>query len=549
MPQFQYISLLILLVIIPGMFFMYWYARKKKKNSIRKIGDPELISQLMGQYNSQSFLQKYLLVTIAMLLLILSLANLRLPSSSEKINRNGIDVMIALDVSKSMLAEDIKPTRLERSKQMLSKLIDRLGNNRIGIVIFAGKAYLQMPLTGDLAAAKMYLSSATTESVPTQGTVIADALKMCFASFNAKEKKYKAVVLISDGEDHDENAVDVAQQMAQEGVIVYTVGIGSPGGAPITDLATGQMKTDGEGNTVISKLNEDELRSVAKKGNGSYQLYTNTEEVVATLTAQLATMDQRTVTEDSLVNYKSFYQIFLVLAMLFLLIELLMSEIKKSKTIKAKVAVTFLLSISVLTVFGQGEKAIIKVGNDAYKKADYPAAANAYSKVAEKNPTNATAQYNLGNALYKSEKIEDAIVAYDKAIIQLIKPVEKSNAYFNKGVVLQNNKKLPECIEAYKNALKLDPVNEDARQNLQKALKQQKKQQEQEKKEKEKNKKDNDSEKQKNKDKQQPKPQQSRITKKEAEEKLKALMQKEKNLQDKLRKVNVSAPNKPEKDW
>ncbi|MFZ4770784.1 MAG: VWA domain-containing protein [Ferruginibacter sp.] len=549
MPQFQYISLLILLVIIPGMFFMYWYARKKKKNSIRKIGDPELISQLMGQYNSQSFLQKYLLVTIAMLLLILSLANLRLPSSSEKINRNGIDVMIALDVSKSMLAEDIKPTRLERSKQMLSKLIDRLGNNRIGIVIFAGKAYLQMPLTGDLAAAKMYLSSATTESVPTQGTVIADALKMCFASFNAKEKKYKAVVLISDGEDHDENAVDVAQQMAQEGVIVYTVGIGSPGGAPITDLATGQMKTDGEGNTVISKLNEDELRSVAKKGNGSYQLYTNTEEVVATLTAQLATMDQRTVTEDSLVNYKSFYQIFLVLAMLFLLIELLMSEIKKSKTIKAKVAVTFLLSISVLTVFGQGEKAIIKVGNDAYKKADYPAAANAYSKVAEKNPTNATAQYNLGNALYKSEKIEDAIVAYDKAIIQLIKPVEKSNAYFNKGVVLQNNKKLPECIEAYKIALKLDPVNEDARQNLQKALKQQKKQQEQEKKEKEKNKKDNDSEKQKNKDKQQPKPQQSRITKKEAEEKLKALMQKEKNLQDKLRKVNVSAPNKPEKDW
>ena len=306
MPQFQHIPLLILLVIIPVVSIMYWYARKKKKNSLRKIGDPELIAQLLEQYNSRSFIKKFLLVTIAMLLLILALANLRLPSGSEKINRNGIDVMIALDVSKSMLAEDIKPTRLDRSKQMLSRLIDRLGNNRIGIVIFAGKAYLQMPLTGDLAAAKMYLSSATTESVPTQGTVISDALKMCFASFNAKEKKYKAVVLISDGEDHDENAVDVAQQMAQEGVVVYTVGIGSPGGAPITDLATGQMKTDAEGNTVISKLNEDELRSVAKKGNGSYQLYTNTEEVVARLTAQLSTMDQRTVTEDSLVNYQNY---------------------------------------------------------------------------------------------------------------------------------------------------------------------------------------------------------------------------------------------------
>lgn len=546
MLQFQYIPLLILLVLIPVMAGMYWYARKKKKNSILKIGDPGLIQLLMGQYNAKSFFTKFLLVTSAMLMLILAIANLRLPSGAEKVNRNGIDVMIAIDVSKSMLAQDIKPNRLERSKQLLSRLIDKLGNNRIGIVIFAGKAYLQMPLTGDQAAAKMYLSSASTESVPTQGTVIGDALKMCFASFNAKEKKYKAVVLISDGEDHDEGAEEIAKQMAAEGVVINTIGIGSPGGAPIMDEATGQMKTDTEGNTVISRLNEEALRAIAQKGNGNYQLFTNTEEVVANTAKQLSTMDQRSVTEDSLVNYKSFFQAFLALALVFLLIELLMSEMKKNKPVGLKTALALVMVMLTSGVFAQGEKTIIKEGNDAYKKADYPAAAQSYGKVVEKNPANATAQYNLGNALYKSEKTEEAIAAYDKSVTTLSKPVEKSNAWYNKGVVFQNNKKLPECIDAYKNALKLDPDNEDARQNLQKALQQQKK--EEEKKDKENKNKNNDQQKQKNKD-QEPKPQQSRITKKDAEEKLKALMQKEKNLQDKLRKVNVAAPNKPEKDW
>jgi Ca-activated chloride channel family protein len=550
MLQFQYISLLILLALIPAMVAMYGYALKMKKRSILKIGDPELVKLLLGQYSPRSFFKKFLLITSAMLLLILALANLRLPAGAEKVNRNGIDIMLAIDVSKSMLAQDIKPTRLDRAKQLLSRLIDKLGNNRIGIVIFAGKAYLQMPLTGDLAAAKMYLSSATPESVPTQGTVIGDALKMCYASFNVKEKKYKAVVLISDGEDHDEGAVEIAQKMAAQGVVIHTVGIGSPGGSPIADEATGQMKTDAEGNTVISKLNEEVLSSIAKKGNGQYQLFTNTEEVVSKLARQLETMDQRTVTEDSLVNYKSFYQFFLALALLFLLVELLMSEMKNKKSNGLKIAATILFFSLGKAAFAQGEKVMIKEGNDAYKKSDFLFATKSYEKVVEKYPANAIAQYNLGNAFYKSQKTDEAIAAYDKSISLLTKPVEKSNAFYNKGVVLQNNKKLTECIIAYKAALKLDAKNEDARQNLQKALQQQKQQQEQDKKQNEKKNKDKEPQKSKNKDQQQqPNPQQSRITKKDAEEKLKALLQKEKSLQDKLRKVNVAAPNKPEKDW
>ncbi|HMJ47784.1 MAG TPA: VWA domain-containing protein, partial [Ferruginibacter sp.] len=262
MLQFQYILFLSLLGLIPLMVIMFFYAKRKKKNSYKKIGDPLLIKQLIANFNASSFIQKFLLVTFAMALLVLAVANLRSATGSEKVNRNGIDIMIALDVSKSMMAQDIRPTRIERAKQLLNRLIDRLGNDRVGIVIFAGRAYLQMPLTGDHSAAKMYLSAATTESVPTQGTVIGDALKMCYASFNTKEKKYKSVILISDGEDHDEGAISTASQMAAQGVIINTIGIGSTEGAPIMDESTGQLKKDAEGNTVITRLNEDELRTI-----------------------------------------------------------------------------------------------------------------------------------------------------------------------------------------------------------------------------------------------------------------------------------------------
>jgi tetratricopeptide (TPR) repeat protein len=195
------------------------------------------------------------------------------------------------------------------------------------------------------------------------------------------------------------------------------------------------------------------------------------------------------------------------------------------------------------TASAQDEKTIIKKGNEAYKKNEFEKAAAEYQKVITKKPANATAQYNLGNALYKNNKNKEAVDAFDNAAESGNSKEEKSKAYYNKGVVLQNDKKLPECIAAYKNALKLNPQDEDARLNLQKALQQLQQQQKQQQK-------DNQQKKQqKEQEKNQPKPQEPKITKKDAEEKLKALLQQEKNLQDKLRKTNVAGPNKPEKDW
>ncbi len=558
MLRFQHTEYLLALAAIPVLVLLYFIALRWKKKTIKKIGDERLVKEMIKNYSPQRFAVKFLLIVTAFASTVFALANLRSPKGSEKVSRNGIDVMIALDVSKSMLAQDIKPTRLDRAKQAIGKLIDKLNNDRIGIVVFAGKAYLQMPLTGDHGAAKMYLSSATPDIVPTQGTVIGEALKMCYASFNTKEKKYKSVILISDGEDHDEEATKVAAQMAAEGVMINTVGIGSAEGAEIIDAATNEAKKDNEGNTVITKLNEAGLQAIAEKGNGIYQLYNNSDDVVAKLDAQLSSMDQRTVTEDSLVNYESFFQYFLLLSLLLLVIESFISErisISKIKGIAVNKAAFLPLAFCILPFFSvaQDDKAIIKKGNDAYNKNEFDKAAEQYQKVTTKTPANATAQFNLGNALYKTDKKDEAISAYENAVANAAAKGEKSKAFYNKGVVLQNNKKLPECIDAYKNSLKLDPQDDDARQNLQKALQQLKQQQEQQKKENKQQKKPKEDEKkkeqQKQKEQEQPKPQPSKITKKDAEEKLKALLQQEKNLQDKLRKVNTASPNKPEKDW
>lgn len=562
MLRFQHIEYFFVLAMVPVLIILYYFVLGRKKKIIKKIGDENLVRELIRNFSPQRSALKFTMLLLAVTLGVFALANLRSPKGVEKVNRNGIDVMIALDVSKSMLAEDIKPNRLERAKQALSKLIDKLSNDRIGIVLFAGKAYLQMPLTGDHGAAKMYLSAASTDVVPTQGTVIADALNMCYASFNTKEKKYKAVILISDGEDHDEGALKTAGQLAEDGIIINTVGIGSPVGATFIDELTNQPKKDNNGNIVVTRLNEEELKNIAAKGNGSYQLFTNTDDLVTRLNAQLGSMDQRTVTEDSLVNYKNYFPYFLAAALVLLVIELFISERKKiaepGSIKKVFASVILLLAANCLlplNASAQNAKELIKKGNEAYGKKDYDQAIMSYRQAEEKKPGNPVAQYNLGNALYKNNKADEAVAAYDNALPKIESKTDKAKTFYNKGVVLQNNKKLPECIEAYKNALKLNPDDEDARQNLQKALAQQKQEQQKEKENKE-QKKPKEDQKQKNKEKpkeeeknQQPKPKPSKLTKQDAEEKLKALLQQEKNLQDKLRKVNTGSLAKPEKDW
>jgi tetratricopeptide (TPR) repeat protein len=555
MLRFDHIEYLWTLAGIVPLVLLYLFALWWKRRTAAKIGDPLLVKELIKNYSPRKFALKFILILMAFTACAFAAGGLKKLQGSRKIIRNGIDVVLAIDVSKSMLAQDIKPNRLERAKLLLGKLIDRLANHRIGLVVFAGRAYIQMPLTADQQAAKLYLSSINTDMVPTQGTVIGDALKMSYAALGSKEKKYKAVILLSDGEDHHESAVQMASSMAADGVVVHTVGIGSPEGSTIIDEATNEVKKDADGNTVVTKLNEKELRDIAAKGNGIYQLFTSNTDLVATLEAQLGNMGARTVSESSGNSYVHYFMWFLAVAMLLLITEIIISE-KKSKVKHSKLHVVLLPVWMMLPIAGmaQQENALIRKGNEAYKKAKYSEAIKQYSQVTAKNPASITAQHNLGNALYKNSQLNEAVDAYDKALEASTTPEDKARIYYNKAVVLQNSKKLPECIEAYKAALKFNPADDDARLNLQKALQQQKQKQQdnkQPKKPKEDpKKKDKDKKKEEEKNNNElPKPQPSKMSRQEAEEKLKALMQQEKNLQEKMHKINQASVSKPEKDW
>jgi Ca-activated chloride channel family protein len=327
--QFQYQFYFWLMLAIPVFIFLFVWLLRWKKATKKKIGDASLIAALISNFSSRRFNAKFVLLSTAFAFGVLALTNLRKPGDSSVLMRKGIDVMITLDVSRSMLAVDVQPNRLERAKQMILKLMDQMPNDRIGLVLFAGRAYLQMPLTVDHDAAKLFVTSASPDAVPMQGTVIGDALQMADNAFNPKERRFKSIILISDGEDHDENAMKKAEELAGKGVMINTVGIGSPEGAQIIDPATGEAKKDAMGNVVISKLNEAELQQISDKTNGIYIHLDNSDDAVNALMKQLSQIDKKSFGDLSLVNFKSYYIWFAGAMFLLLLMELFIPERKK----------------------------------------------------------------------------------------------------------------------------------------------------------------------------------------------------------------------------
>jgi Ca-activated chloride channel family protein len=325
----EYLLGLLLVIPLALLFFSVLYWKKKVK---KVLGDEKLVSQLTKNYSAQRYNTKFILVTSGILLLILAAANLRKPIAGDKEKKAGIDVMIALDVSKSMWAEDTKPSRLDASKQFISSLIDHMDDNRVGLVLFAGRAFLQMPLTSDFNAAKLYVSNASPDAVPMQGPVVGDALQLCANSLDTKQKKYKAVVLISDGEDHDPHSTDVLQQLSDDGVIIYTVGVGSVDGAPIMEPGSNTYKTDANGQTVISKLNETELMQIAQKTGGAYQHLDAAESTANKIAAELDGMEKKAIeSAGDMKQYASFYYFFVLIALLILTAEIFIPETKRKK--------------------------------------------------------------------------------------------------------------------------------------------------------------------------------------------------------------------------
>lgn len=323
-PQYLYGLLLLLLPVAAFVVYAVW-----RERVFSRYGDRRLLEMLMPERSKYKVYIKFGLLVLGFASLVVAMANPQVGKKFEMVKLKGADVFIAMDVSTSMLAEDLKPNRMGRAKQFVSRLLDNMKNDRIGLIVFAGRSYMQMPLTSDKAAAKLFLGSISTEMVPTQGTSLAEAIKMAKESYNEEQGKYRALIILTDGEDHEGEALVAAEEAANAGIVIHTIGVGDPKGAPIPTIGRNNksdFKRDADGAIVLSKLNETILQQVAATANGKYfRLGTGTEEL-NNLVAELQGLEKRELSEKQISDYESYYFVFVIIGLVLLTLEFLMAE-------------------------------------------------------------------------------------------------------------------------------------------------------------------------------------------------------------------------------
>jgi Ca-activated chloride channel homolog len=323
-----------ILAVIPLIVLVFIFILNWKNRKIRKFGNHSVISRLMPNVSKKLPIVKFTLYSLAMISLLIGLANLQFGTKVDEVKREGIDLMLAVDVSNSMLAEDLSPNRLERAKRAIYQLIEKLHNDRLGIIIFAGDAYVQLPITTDYSSAKLFLETISTDIVPTQGTSIGAAIDLALESFDFENGTSKAIIVITDGENHEDDAKSAAANAYAEGVSVHTIGMGSDKGSPIPIYENGKQvgfRTDNAGNTVVTKLNESMLKEIAAAGNGSYVRATNANAGLKIIMSEIDKMEKKEFGSKSFKDYEDRFQLFLIIAFVLLIIEFFISNRRSSK--------------------------------------------------------------------------------------------------------------------------------------------------------------------------------------------------------------------------
>lgn len=321
------------LLVLPLLWGIYFYGAWKNRRNLARMGRLEILEPLMPDVSHYKRGVKFFVQQLAVILLVVMIARPQIGSKIETVKRQGVEIMIALDVSNSMLAEDITPSRLERSKLMLAKLLDELDNDKVGLIVFAGDAYTQLPITTDFVSAKMFLSNISTEMVPTQGTAIGRAIDLAMKSFTPDESADKAIIVITDGENHEDDAVAAARAAAERGVKVDVIGIGLPQGAPIPMGRSGEFRKDRSGNVVITKLNEQMGQEIARAGGGLYVTADNTNAALRALISEVRKMKKSDVESKVYSAYNEQFMWFAAMALALLLLDIFVLD-TKSKLMK-----------------------------------------------------------------------------------------------------------------------------------------------------------------------------------------------------------------------
>ena len=564
MFRFEEPIYLYLLAIIPLLAVVKWMLDRQQKKRLRRFGDPQLLKQLMPDVSKWRPTAKFWLLQAALTLLIVMLARPQMGTRVSNEKRTGIETIIAMDISNSMLAEDVAPSRLDRTKMMVENLVDNFTDDKIGLIVFAGEAFVQLPITSDYVSAKMFLSDITPSLIVSQGTDIATAINMAVNSFTQQQGVGKAIIVVTDGEDHEGGAEEAAKAARKKGMRVYVLGVGSPDGSPIP-LGNGEYMKDKTGNTVMTKLNEDMCRTIAQAGGGAYIHVNNNSNAQQQLDNELAKLSKKEMQSTVYSDYDEQYQAFGVIVLILLIIEICLLERKNPLAKRINIfgrrqrQTTMVVAFLMMATFAsaQTDRQYVSQGNKLFRGGQYDKAEVAYRKAIEKNPRNPQAHYNLGNSLMAQRKDSAAIQSLQKSTEPETSKTRKAMAYHNIGVVCQQHKMYGEAIDAYKNALRLNPADDTTRYNLELCKRQQKQQQQQQKNQqqnkdnKDKNGKDKKDEKQQNKDnKQQNKDKENKMSKENAEQMLNAAMQQEKSTQQRIKKaMQKPRSNKLDKEW
>lgn len=325
-PEYFY-----LLLVLPIIYLVYLYGIFRRKKNLKKYGDIKLLESLMPDVSRYKPHVKFYFQLFALLVLVFVIAGPQFGSKLESVKKQGVEIMIALDISNSMLAKDISPNRLEKSKQILSKLIDDLSNDKVGLIVFAGDAYTQLPITSDYSSAKMFLSGINPNMISSQGTAIGSAIQLASRSFSPNKSSDKAIIIITDGENHEGDAVEMAKQASEKGIKVDVIGIGSPEGVPIPmNEQSNDFRKDNQGNVVISKLNETMGQQIAEAGKGIYVRADNTNNALRALLNEVRKMKKTDLESNVYSEYDEQYQSLAWIVLILLLVDIFILDRKNS---------------------------------------------------------------------------------------------------------------------------------------------------------------------------------------------------------------------------
>jgi len=458
--KFEYVWMLNLLLMIPVIVFLFVIENRKKKKALHMFAQPHLLPFLTEIRKKSTIFLKGFFLTLSMALLIVALSGPKWGSHYQDVQRKGIDVIFLLDVSKSMLAEDVKPGRLERAKREISDFLKVAEGDRVGLVVFSGDAFVQCPLTLDYEAISMFIDSIDTDTVPIMGTNMGKGINVSLDAFDYTHATDKVIVMITDGEDNEQKGFDQAVKAKDKGVKIFVYGIGNNEGAPIPDQ-NGGFKKDNKGNLILSRLNESNLIKIANITEGEYVL-----SVTGDLDLDRLYFDgirkktqARELQSDKIKIHEERFPLFIALALFCLMIEACIDLKFKRKRSVSGVIILCLMLLPDLYVFAA------ESGEHLYRNGLYKEAEEAFLEEDMENPKDVRSRYNRGCASFKNSNFKGAASAFKSVLRRTDKKNIKFNASFNLGNTLYMNGKYGEAASYFKDAVKLNPEDEDARYN------------------------------------------------------------------------------------